>query len=72
MTDSGIVLRAAMGLRLAAAPTFGLLALLTSGSDADICMHIASPLWGMNLMYGLMTLFHLGPWLHLLKLKNPM
>lgn len=63
--------RVAEGLGLAAAPTFALMALLTGvlGSPMDmLCSvaHGASPLSGMSLMYGLMGVFHLGPWLRLI------
>jgi hypothetical protein len=60
---------AALGgwLGLAAAPTFGAMALLTyvSGADADMmcsAMHGASPLGGMVPMYVLMSAFHAAPW----------
>jgi len=59
-------------LCLAAAPTFAIMALLTSvlgGSMPDmLCssMHGASPLHGMALMYVLMSAFHSAPWLRLL------
>jgi hypothetical protein len=59
--------RAAQALRLAAAPTFAVLALLNGGAGTDmLCLHAASPLEGMRLMYGLMCVFHCGPWLRLL------
>jgi hypothetical protein len=59
--------RAATALRLAAAPTFAVLALLNSGAGTDmLCLHTASPLTGMSLMYGLMCVFHLAPWLGLI------
>jgi hypothetical protein len=62
-------LRAADWLGLAAAPTFALMALLSGvvgGGPMDMlcsAAHGASPLSGMVLMYGLMSVFHLAPWL---------
>ena len=62
-------LRVADWLGLAAAPTFALMALLTGvlgGGPMDMlcsAAHGASPLNGMVLMYGLMSVFHLAPWL---------
>lgn len=57
---------AANWLSLAAAPTFAGMALLTalSGSPEMLCAS-ASPLSGMAAMYGLMSAFHLSPWLRL-------
>ncbi len=58
-------------LRLAAAPTFAIMALVTaalgSGAPDMLCsaMHHASPLGGMAPMYSLMSAFHLPPWLKL-------
>ena len=62
---------AAGWLRLVAAPTFGLMGLWTiisSGQPAVLCMSMddASPFNGMALMYALMSVFHLGPWLQLI------
>jgi hypothetical protein len=63
---------AADWLSLAAAPTFAFLALLTAvpgGGPLDmLCTATpgASPFSGMVLMYGLMSAFHLGPWLRLI------
>jgi hypothetical protein len=63
----GWMSRAANGLSLAATPTFAILALLTGGGAADmLCLHGASPLGGMSLMYGLMSAFHMAPWLRLI------
>jgi hypothetical protein len=57
-------------LCLAAAPTFGIMALLSciQGSDASMmCMGgTASPLTGMPAMYLLMSAFHLTPWLRVI------
>ncbi len=62
-------LGAARWLALAAAPTFATMALATGalgeGSPAILCSHDASPLSGMAAMYGLMSAFHLTPWLRL-------
>ena len=53
----------------AAAPTFALMAVWSglSSGQPDICMSgpEASPLTGMAAMYGLMSLFHVSPWLQL-------
>jgi hypothetical protein len=65
-------LRAADWLCLAAAPTFGLVALLTGvlgGGQRDILCAAArhtSPLSGMIPMYLLMSAFHSTPWLKLI------
>jgi hypothetical protein len=65
------VLRAADWLRLASTPTFAIMALLISllggGSMGD---SNASPLSGMVLMYWLMTVFHLPPWLRLISSRR--
>jgi hypothetical protein len=58
-------------LGLAAAPTFAVLALWTGvfGGQPDMlcsAMGSASPLNGMALMYALMSIFHVAPWLRLL------
>jgi hypothetical protein len=58
-------------LRLAAAPTFAVMALVTAalggGAPDMLCsaMHSASPFGGMVPMYLLMSAFHLPPWLKL-------
>jgi hypothetical protein len=65
LLDKELPLRAAELLRFVAAPTFAVLALLSGGGSDMLCLH-ASPLSGMSLMYGLMSAFHLGPWLRLL------
>jgi hypothetical protein len=65
-------LGAADWLQLAAAPTFAIMALLSGvvgGGPPDmICTaaHNGSPLSGMTAMYGLMSAFHLAPWLKLI------
>jgi hypothetical protein len=68
-------------LYLAAAPTFAVMALLTSllgGGPAEALCSIAgaSPLGGMVPMYLLMSTFHLAPWLKLISrrrngIRNP-
>lgn len=63
--------RTANWLRLAAAPTFAIMALLTGALGGDrlnpLCAvaHDAMPLSGMVPMYLLMSVFHLAPWLRL-------
>ncbi len=65
-------LDAAGCLSLAAAPVFAIMALLTGmgawGAPVALCSaaHDASPLSGMALMYVLMCVFHLAPWLRLI------
>jgi hypothetical protein len=65
-------LKAADWLALAAAPTFAVMALLTGvvaeGPAAMLCSsaHV-SPLSGMVTMYLLMSAFHVGPWLKLIR-----
>ena len=67
--------KAADLLGLAAAPTFALMAVLNgvSGGGAPdmLCatMHDVWPLSGMGLMYGLMSAFHLAPWLRLISCR---
>jgi hypothetical protein len=58
-------------LRFTAAPTFAIMALLTSvlggGSQVMLCSTAdASPLSGMVWMYMLMSAFQLAPWLKLI------
>ena len=56
-------------LYLAAAPTFAIMALLTSvlgGGSLDALCSTASPLSGLVPMYLLMSAFHLAPWLKLI------
>lgn len=67
-----VPLGAADRLRLAAAPTFALMALLTAALGeshaAMICSSSqqAASVTGMAPMYLLMSIFHLPPWLRLI------
>jgi hypothetical protein len=69
-------LGAADWISLAAAPTFAIMALLTSilggGPSELLCStaHGLSPLSGMASMYLLMSAFHLAPWLRLLSTRR--
>ena len=69
-------LGAADWLSLAAAPTFAIMALLTSvlggGSPEMLCSagQGASPLSGMVPMYLLMSAFHLAPWMKLISRRR--
>lgn len=66
---------AAERLRLAAAPTFAAMALLTAtAAQGDMLCAAAhpSPLSGMVPMYVLMSLFHAGPWLSLIARSSKM
>jgi len=65
LLDKELPARAAEALRFAATPTFAILALLSDSGSEMLCLH-TSPLSGMSLMYGLMSAFHLSPWLALL------
>lgn len=65
-------LRAAAALALAASPTFAIMALLTGvlgGGSAEMLCSAGhgSPLSGMRTMYLLMSAFHAGPWLKLIR-----
>ena len=63
-----VIASAADWLRLAAAPTFAIMALQASvfggGAPDVLCARAASPLSGMVAMYLLMSVFHLAPWLN--------
>jgi len=68
---AGAARGAATWLSLAAAPTFAVMTLLTVVFAAEpdtLCaaLHGSFPLSGMAPMYGLMSAFHVGPWLKLL------
>ena len=68
----------ANGLRLAAAPTFALMAVLNAmardGRSDMICsaMPAGAPLGDMTVMYLLMCAFHLVPWLKRIGRSFPM
>lgn len=69
-------LRAEDVLALAAAPSFALMALLDATLAIDpvamICASAGlSPMHGMLTMYLLMSLFHLRPWLQLVRSHRP-
>jgi hypothetical protein len=69
---NGAALMAAEGLALAASPTFATMALLTGmlGGDPAAMLCSAAPgslLSGMVTMYLLMSAFHIGPWLKLIR-----
>ena len=69
------ILGASNYLRLAAAPTFAVMALLSglSGSQQDLlcaAAHEVSPLTGMAAMYLLMSIFHSQPWLKLISSRR--
>ena len=72
MTMANSTTRAADWLSLGAAPTFAFMAALTGihdhGPPEMLCsaMSHASALSGMVPMYGLMSAFHVGPWLKLI------
>jgi hypothetical protein len=65
-----VALGAADWLRLSAAPTFAVMAVLMGvlggGAPDMLCAHDASWLSGMVGMYMLMSAFHLAPWLKLI------
>ncbi|HXT09272.1 MAG TPA: hypothetical protein VN715_20330 [Roseiarcus sp.] len=55
-------------LALAAAPTFGAMALWSALAGAEpVCGMAASPLGAMTVMYVLMSAFHLAPWFRLVR-----
>jgi hypothetical protein len=77
LSESGhaAALRTASWLCFGAAPTFAMMALLTSvlGGRPDILCLAAehtSPLSGMIPMYLLMSAFHLPPWLKLISRRR--
>jgi hypothetical protein len=69
-------LGAADWVSLAAAPTFAIMALLTSingeGTQDVLCLavHSVTPLSGMAPMYLLMSAFHSTPWLKLISRRR--
>lgn len=72
-TGNAAAIGVANFLYLAAAPTFAIMALLTSvfgsGLPEALCS-AASPLSGMVPMYLLMSAFHLAPWLKLISSRR--
>jgi hypothetical protein len=62
------------GLGLAAAPTFALMAWISAGGSPGMTMCSAAstfvPINDMALMYVLMSLFHLSPWMKLLSARS--
>jgi hypothetical protein len=71
--ESAAAIGAANFLYLAAAPTFAIMALLTSilgGGSLDALCSGASPLSGMVPMYLLMSAFHLAPWLKMISQRR--
>ncbi|UFM65994.1 hypothetical protein LOS78_08560 [Paracoccus sp. MA] len=72
MTTSTEKPGAAGWLALAAAPCFAAMAGITAASPA-LCLSDPGPLPldGMTMMYLLMSLFHLPPWLRLLPGQGP-
>jgi len=61
-------------LGLAAAPTFALIAWISAGGSPGMTMCSAAsafmPINDMALMYLLMSLFHISPWLKLLSARS--
>ena len=66
--------RAAAWLSLAATPAFAAMAVLSAagsgGAAGLVCGEAGGPLGGMTAMYGLMSLFHAGPWLRLIERRR--
>ncbi len=62
-------------LSLAASPLFAAMALLTTAQGDDPVVRFcaggsrSSPLHGMALMYGLMGVVHLSPWLRMIRTR---
>ncbi|MBK5566470.1 hypothetical protein [Ensifer sp. SSB1] len=64
--------RVADGLALAAAPTFALMAILVGAGGSDVGQMLCAgeqglQIGGMTVMYMLMSVFHLTPWLRLIQ-----
>lgn len=64
---TGPLASVADGLRYAALPTFAAMAVVTVASGGGPAEALCGPsvLNGMAVMYGLMSVFHAGPWLKL-------
>jgi hypothetical protein len=72
-TSNGIAAGIAGWLSLAAAPTFAIMALLTTIGQADIiCSAVADvfPFDDMTTMYLLMSTFHLPAWLRFISART--
>jgi hypothetical protein len=74
--NKGCARRGAAGwLVLAASPTFALMAWVAASETTPMALCSAGssllPLDGMQMMYALMSLFHLAPWLTLVSGRNP-
>lgn len=73
-SSSRPAVNAAGWLGLAAAPTFALMAWISAVGSPDMTMCSATsavvPINDMALMYVLMSLFHLLPWMKLLSIRS--
>ncbi len=73
-SSTRLAIDAAGRLGLAATPTFALMAWISAGDSPGMTMCSAAsafvPINDMALMYVLMSLFHLSPWLKLLSARS--